>query len=43
MDTKDLEQSLSKAEAQGRQAEHAIEEAKANLAQQQTQKTLAEQ
>ncbi len=43
MDTRDLEQSLSKSQAQGRQAEHAIEEAKANLAQQQTQRTLAEQ
>jgi HlyD family secretion protein len=43
MDTKELEQSLSKAQAQGRQAERAIEEANANLAQQQTQKTLAEQ
>jgi len=43
MDTKELEQSLSKAEAQGRQAERAVEEANANLAQQQTQTTLAEQ
>jgi HlyD family secretion protein len=43
MDTKDLQQSLSKAEAQGRQAEHAIEEAEAILAQQKTQKILAEQ
>ena len=43
MDTKDLQESLSKAEAQGRQAERAIEEAQANLAQQQTQKTLAQQ
>jgi HlyD family secretion protein len=43
MDTRDLEQSLSKAEAQGRQAAHAIEEAQANLVQQQAQKTLAEQ
>jgi HlyD family secretion protein len=43
MDTKDIEQSLSKSQAQGRQAQHAIEEAQANLAQQQTQKTLAEQ
>jgi len=43
MDTRDLQQSLSKSEAQGRQAQHAIDEAQANLAQQQTQKTLAEQ
>lgn len=43
MDTKDLDQSLSKAEAQGSQAEHAIEEAQATLIQQKTQKTLAEQ
>jgi HlyD family secretion protein len=43
MDTRDLEQSLSKSEAQGRQAQHAVEEAQANLAQQQTQSTLAEQ
>jgi HlyD family secretion protein len=43
MDTKELEQSLAKAQAQGRQAERAIEEANANLAQQQSQKTLAEQ
>jgi HlyD family secretion protein len=43
MDTRDLQQSLSKSEAQGRQAQHAVVEAQANLAQQQTQQTLAEQ
>jgi HlyD family secretion protein len=43
MDTRDIEQSLSKSEAQGRQAQHAVEEAQANLAQQQTQATLAQQ
>jgi HlyD family secretion protein len=43
MDTRDLQQSLSKSEAQGRQAQHAVDEAQANLVQQQTQKTLAEQ
>jgi HlyD family secretion protein len=43
MDTRDIEQSLSKSEAQGRQAQRAVDEAKANLTQQQTQQTLAEQ
>jgi HlyD family secretion protein len=43
MDTRDVEQSLSKSEAQGRQAQHAVDEAKANLTQQQTQQILAEQ
>ena len=43
MDTRDIEQSLSKSEAQARQAQQAIDEAKANLVQQQTQKTLAQQ
>lgn len=43
MDTRDLEQSLSKSEAQVREAQHAIDEAKATLAQQQTQQILAEQ
>jgi HlyD family secretion protein len=43
MDTRDLQQSLSKSEAQGRQAQRAIEEAQANLQQQQTLKTLAQQ
>ena len=42
MDTRDLQQSLSKSEAQGRAAEHAVEEARANLVQQQTQKLLAQ-
>lgn len=43
MDVRDLEQSLSKSNAQARQAQRAIEEANAMLAQQQAQKTLAEQ
>jgi HlyD family secretion protein len=43
MDTADIEQSLSKSEAQIRQARRAVDEAQANLVQQQTQKTLAEQ
>jgi HlyD family secretion protein len=43
MDTRDIQQSLSKSEAQGRQAQHAVDEAKANLTQQQTQKLLAQQ
>jgi HlyD family secretion protein len=43
MDTRDIEQSLSKSEAQARQAQHAIDEAQATVVQQQTQKTLAEQ
>jgi HlyD family secretion protein len=43
MDTRAIEQSLSKSEAQARQSQHAIEEAQATVAQQQTQKTLAQQ
>ncbi|MGA7804966.1 HlyD family secretion protein [Bradyrhizobium sp.] len=43
MDTRDIAQSLSKSEAQGRQAQHAVDEAQANLVQQQTQQTLAAQ
>jgi HlyD family secretion protein len=43
MDTRDIEQSLSKSEAQARQAQRSIDEAEANLVQQQTQRTLAEQ
>jgi len=43
MDTRDLQQSLEKSEAQGRLAQHAIDEARANLAQQQTQQLLAQQ
>lgn len=43
MDTRDIEQSLSKSEAQTRQAQKAIDEAQANLTQQQTQRTLAQQ
>jgi HlyD family secretion protein len=43
MDTSDIEQSLSKSQAQARQAQRAIDEAEANLTQQETQRTLAEQ
>jgi len=43
MDTRDIEQSLSKSEAQIRQAQQSVDEAQANLVQQQTQKTLAGQ
>ena len=43
MDTEDLQQSLSKSEAQIRQAQRAVEEAEANLIQQETQRKLAEQ
>ena len=43
MDSKELQQSLSKAEAQAEQAQHVVGQARANLAQLQTQKTLAEQ
>jgi HlyD family secretion protein len=43
MDTKDLQESLKKAEAQVKQAQRAIEEANANLEQQRTQQTLAAQ
>jgi HlyD family secretion protein len=43
MDTRDLDQSLSKSEAQARQAQRSIDETQANLTLQQTQKTLAEQ
>ena len=43
MDTRDIEQSLSKSEAQARQAQRGIDEAEANLIQQQTQRTLSEQ
>lgn len=43
MDTRDIEQSLSKSEAQGREAQRSIDEAQANLVQQQTQQTLAQQ
>ncbi len=43
MDTRDIEQSLSKSEAQARQAQHAIDEAQATVDQQQTQQTLAAQ
>jgi len=43
MDTRDIEQSLSKSEAQARQAQRSIDEAEANLVQQQTQRTLTEQ
>jgi HlyD family secretion protein len=43
MDTRDLQQSLQKSQAQVAQAQRAIEEASANLVQQQTQQTLAAQ
>jgi HlyD family secretion protein len=43
MDTRDIEQSLSKSEAQARQAQRSVDEAQANLVQQQTSKKLAEQ
>jgi HlyD family secretion protein len=42
MDTRDIEQSLSKSEAQSRQAQRVVEEVQANLTQQETQKVLAE-
>ena len=43
MDTRDLQASLKKSEALVNQAQRALDEAKANLAQQQTQLTLAQQ
>jgi HlyD family secretion protein len=43
MDTRDLQESLSKSQAQVSQAQRAIEEAKASLEQQRTQQTLAAQ
>ncbi|MGY3449374.1 HlyD family secretion protein [Bradyrhizobium sp. USDA 4353] len=43
MDSKELQQSLSKATAQAEQAQHVVDQARANLVQLQTQKTLAEQ
>jgi HlyD family secretion protein len=43
MDTRAIEQSLSKSEAQARQSQHAIEEAQAAVAQQESQKMLAQQ
>jgi HlyD family secretion protein len=43
MDTSDIQQSLSKSEAQIRQARRAVDEAQANLIQQETQKKLTEQ
>jgi len=43
MDSRDLEASLGKAQALARQAQRALDEAKANLAQQQTQLVLAKQ
>lgn len=43
MDTKDIQQSLRKAQAQVKQAQRAIDEANANLEQQRTQQTLAAQ
>jgi HlyD family secretion protein len=43
MDTRDLQESLKKGQAQVKQAQRAIEEANANLEQQRTQQTLAAQ
>ena len=43
MDTRDLQELLKKAQAQIKQAQRAIDEAKANLEQQRTQQTLAVQ
>ncbi len=43
MDTSDIQQSLSKSEAQVQQAQRAIDEAQADLVQQATQRKLAEQ
>jgi HlyD family secretion protein len=43
MDTRDLQESLRKSQAQVEQAQRAIEEANANLEQQRTQQTLAAQ
>ena len=43
MDTRDLQESLKKSQAQVKQAQRAIEEANANLEQQRTQQTLAAQ
>jgi HlyD family secretion protein len=43
MDTRDIQESLKKSQAQVKQAERAIEEANANLAQARTQQTLATQ
>jgi len=43
MDTRDIQASLKKSEALVSQAQRALDEAKANLAQQQTQVTLAQQ
>ncbi len=43
MDTRDLQESLKKAEAQQKLAQHSVDEAKANLEQLRTQQTLAAQ
>jgi HlyD family secretion protein len=43
MDTRDLQESLSKSQAQVKQVQRAIDEANANLEQQRTQQTLAAQ
>jgi len=43
MDTRDIQESLRKAQAQVKQAQHTIAEANANLEQQRTQQTLAAQ
>jgi HlyD family secretion protein len=43
MDTRDLQASLKRSQAQAEQAQRAVDEANANMAQQQTQVTLAQQ
>jgi HlyD family secretion protein len=43
MDTRDLDASLKRSEAQVQQAEHSLDEARANVVQQTTQLTLAQQ
>jgi len=43
MDTRELQQSLSKAQAQAEQAQHVVDQAHADLTQSQSQKTFAEQ
>jgi len=43
MDTRDLQASLKRSQAQAEQAQHAVDEANANLAQQQSQVILAQQ
>ena len=43
MDTRDLEASLKKAEAQAQQAQHALDEAESTVVQRQSQLVLAQQ